>query len=375
MAVLYTNNAVSALSASITNSQTSFSVTSGHGTKFPPSGGADYFYVTLASVSGSIEIVKVTGRSTDTFTVVRGQDGTTGLAFSAGDIVELRVTKAVLDDIKTDTKSSLTLGNVTTALGFTPYNATNPNSYITSSGSITGSSGSCTGNAATATTATTANALNTANGYTGTAFTASTASAYIVANRTSSGSGQVGYNWAQGGTNLWWSYVDTSGTTLNWYNSVVSANVMTLTTGGALNTTGAITQNGSQVLTASNFNSYAASLTGAETLTNKRINPRFLTNPAGNPFTPDISQYDQFNWTALSSTLSIAAPSGTPVNGNKIMFRITPSGTPGISWNATYTAIGVTLPTTTVSGKTVYVGCIYNADLTRWDVIAVATQA
>ena len=35
---------------------------------------------------------------------------------------------------------------VTTALGFTPYNATNPNGYITSSGSITG-------NAATATTA------------------------------------------------------------------------------------------------------------------------------------------------------------------------------------------------------------------------------
>ena len=44
---------------------------------------------------------------------------------------------------------SLTSGNVTTALGFTPYNATNPAGYITSSSSITG-------NAATATTATTA---------------------------------------------------------------------------------------------------------------------------------------------------------------------------------------------------------------------------
>jgi hypothetical protein len=40
-------------------------------------------------------------------------------------------------------------GNVTTALGFTPYNATNPSGYITSSGSISG-------NAATATYATTA---------------------------------------------------------------------------------------------------------------------------------------------------------------------------------------------------------------------------
>lgn len=46
---------------------------------------------------------------------------------------------------------NLTSGMVTTALGFTPYNSTNPSGYITASGSISGSSGSCTGNAATAT--------------------------------------------------------------------------------------------------------------------------------------------------------------------------------------------------------------------------------
>lgn len=46
---------------------------------------------------------------------------------------------------------NLTTAMVTTALGFTPYNSTNPSGYITSSSSITGSAGSCTGNAATAT--------------------------------------------------------------------------------------------------------------------------------------------------------------------------------------------------------------------------------
>ena len=46
---------------------------------------------------------------------------------------------------------NLTSAMVTTALGFTPYNSTNPSGYITASSSITGSSGSCTGNAATAT--------------------------------------------------------------------------------------------------------------------------------------------------------------------------------------------------------------------------------
>jgi len=110
-------------------------------------------------------------------------------------------------------------------------------------------------------------------------------------------------------------------------------------------------------------------------ISSTRVNPRFLTATTGTSVTPDISLYDQYNWTALASNFTFNAPTGTPVNGNKLMFRITPSGTPTLTWNATYTPIGVTLPTTTTSGKTVYVGCVYNADLTRWDVIAVSTQA
>jgi hypothetical protein len=40
--------------------------------------------------------------------------------------------------------SSITSGNVTTALGYTPYNATNPNGYITSAGSISGTASNIT---------------------------------------------------------------------------------------------------------------------------------------------------------------------------------------------------------------------------------------
>ena len=56
--------------------------------------------------------------------------------------------------------ASITSTQVTTALGFTPYNATNPNGYQTSSGSVASAT-----NATTATTATTANTLNTGNSY------------------------------------------------------------------------------------------------------------------------------------------------------------------------------------------------------------------
>ena len=105
MAVLYSNNASSTLSASITSTATSLSVASGAGALFPAPSGSDYFYITLVNSAGAMEIMKVTARSVDTLTVVRGQDGTTGVAWAAGDRVELRFTKAMLDDFKTDTRA------------------------------------------------------------------------------------------------------------------------------------------------------------------------------------------------------------------------------------------------------------------------------
>lgn len=96
MAVLYTNNASTTLASGITNSATSLTVATGTGALFPSLSGGDVFYATLASGS-TYEIVKVTARSTDTFTIVRAQDGTSAAVWSTGDLVELRITKALLD--------------------------------------------------------------------------------------------------------------------------------------------------------------------------------------------------------------------------------------------------------------------------------------
>lgn len=90
MALKYKNNAFGTLSAGISNSATSIPLTGGHGARFPTLGAQDYFYATLVDASGNLEIVLVTGRATDTLTVVRGQDGTTGLAYNAGDRIEMR---------------------------------------------------------------------------------------------------------------------------------------------------------------------------------------------------------------------------------------------------------------------------------------------
>jgi hypothetical protein len=93
MTILFTNNAATTLASGINSSVTSLTVASGTGSLFPNPSAPDYFLVTLQGVAGTpIEIVKVTARSTDTFTIVRAQESTTASSFSTGDKVELRIT-------------------------------------------------------------------------------------------------------------------------------------------------------------------------------------------------------------------------------------------------------------------------------------------
>lgn len=90
--ILFANNAATTLASAITASDTSITVATGTGALFPTITGVDYFYCTLQSTNGAPrEIVKVTATVGDTFTVVRGQDGTTASAFSQFDYFELRV--------------------------------------------------------------------------------------------------------------------------------------------------------------------------------------------------------------------------------------------------------------------------------------------
>ena len=116
--------------------------------------------------------------------------------------------------------------------------------------------------------------------------------------------------------------------------------------------------------------------TDTQTLTNKRTDPRVVSAASASTLTPSIATADQYAYTALASDLTINAPTGTPVDGNKLIFRIRDNGTSrALTWNATYTVIGVDLPTATTANKMLYVGCIYNAADTQWDVIAVTIQA
>jgi hypothetical protein len=118
-----------------------------------------------------------------------------------------------------------------------------------------------------------------------------------------------------------------------------------------------------------------ASLTGVETLTNKRITGRVLSATTATTLTINGDTTDQYIVSALASAMTIASPTGTPTEGQQLIIRIKDNGTAQtLTWNAIFRE-GATLPTTTTISKTTYVGCIYNSADSVWDVVAVTTQA
>lgn len=124
-----------------------------------------------------------------------------------------------------------------------------------------------------------------------------------------------------------------------------------------------------------------ATTNGVETLTNKRITQRCnAQTTTASPFAWNSDSYDQQSFSALANALTINADAGTPTDGQRAVFRIKDNGvaraltwTTGVSKG--FRAVGITLPTTTVINKTVYVGCIYNIADSRWDAVAVAQEA
>ena len=119
--------------------------------------------------------------------------------------------------------------------------------------------------------------------------------------------------------------------------------------------------------------------TDIQTLTNKRITQRIVSITSTSTITPTSDTADQYEVTALATTATFASPSGTPTDGQKLSIRIKDSGAgQTISWTTTtggYRIIGTTLPTSIAAGKIIYVGCVWNAVDTYWDVLAVAIQA
>lgn len=148
---------------------------------------------------------------------------------------------------------------------------------------------------------------------------------------------------------------------------------------GAVTLTGLLKGNGTSAFTAATSGTDYLTPTGSETITNHTLSSATnvfatLTTTASSATptpTGDARQNDMFI-TAQTAGATFGVPSGTPVNGNKLLIRIKDNATAQtLAWNAIYRAGDVPLPTTTVISKTIYVGCIYNSTDSKWDVVVV----
>ena len=153
------------------------------------------------------------------------------------------------------------------------------------------------------------------------------------------------------------------------------------------NFTGTLQNGGSNVLvdtdigvTVQGYDADTVKTTSTQTLTNKRVNPRSVdASGTSGTITPNGDTTDIYVAEGLTGSTTFDTPSGTPVNGQKLLIRIKDNGTiRTLTWTATsgaFREIGITLPTATVANKTIYVGCVYNSADSFWDAVATVTQA
>jgi len=158
--------------------------------------------------------------------------------------------------------------------------------------------------------------------------------------------------------------------------SVTGANVKALVTDANLTTTDVTTNNvstskhGFTPKAPNNTNQY---LRADATWSTPVIRVQTVTSSATVTAT---DSNDLVTITAQAEALTLEDPTGTPTEGQPLMFRIKDNGTArAITYGAQFRAIGVTLPTTTTISKITYLGCVYNSTDTKWDVVGVNTEA
>jgi len=97
----WSNNASTQLVSDIGPLDVKISITPGSGKNFPDIHYNQYFLITVIDPNTcSYEIMKVIDKSDDSFTVIRGQEGTVPQPFSAGSLVELRLTAGTLENLR-----------------------------------------------------------------------------------------------------------------------------------------------------------------------------------------------------------------------------------------------------------------------------------
>lgn len=90
--------------------------------------------------------------------------------------------------------------------------------------------------------------------------------------------------------------------------------------------------------------------------------------------TPNCDTTDEYEITALASAAVFGAPTGTPVDGQKLLYRYKDNGTSrALSLNAVFVDL-VDVPTSTTVGKVGMFGARWAASRSKWEIVATVTE-
>lgn len=165
-----------------------------------------------------------------------------------------------------------------------------------------------------------------------------------------------------------------------WSNGVVTPSLSFIPSSGTLtvgNTSVSVAANSSAILINGGAGASGQVLTSNGTATSwSYVVPRVASSGTFNgTITPSVAEV--YNIYSISGDITIAAPSGTPTDGQRLTLRIRDNGVAprSIAWDVAYRPIGVSLPDTTTLSKLIIVGCIYNSTDSLWDVVATGAEA
>lgn len=130
----------------------------------------------------------------------------------------------------------------------------------------------------------------------------------------------------------------------------------------------------SRVVVATSVSAYSDVPNGTDLAGKAPKLPQGQTITSSATVTPTFAD-DYVVVSAQAAALALANPTGTAAEEWGISIRIKDNGTArAITFGTNYRAVGVTLPTTTVAGKWLRLGIIWNATDSKWDVVAVVQQ-
>lgn len=107
-----------------------------------------------------------------------------------------------------------------------------------------------------------------------------------------------------------------------------------------------------------------------------RTKPRISVAESTATLTPNIDTDNIYELSAQAQALTIANPTGTPNDGDVLIIRLKDNGaTRAITYGDAYVNIsGLDNLTATVAGKWHVIGALWNAGVSKWQIVSITTE-